>query len=110
VRLPNGANAVIDLRKLTEYALNSEHEDGKHKAHLFRELLGIGLENMDVLIDAIKHAAATCDAVLAKRDRYGERYVVDFSFAGPIRSVTVRTAWILRIGRNFLELVTCYIL
>ena len=47
MRPPNGDKAIIDSRKLTEYALNLEHEDGRHKAALFRDLVGIARDNCD---------------------------------------------------------------
>ena len=37
LRLPDADQAIIDDRKLTGYALNPEHEEGKHKAFVFTE-------------------------------------------------------------------------
>ena len=45
MKIPNADHAVIDPRKLTEYSLNAYHDDGKHKALLFRNLLGMTAEN-----------------------------------------------------------------
>lgn len=42
MKLLNYRKAIIDLRKLREYCLNPEHPVGKHKAHMFKKLLGIG--------------------------------------------------------------------
>jgi hypothetical protein len=33
--LPNAENAVVEIRKLSEYCLNPEHPKGKDKARLF---------------------------------------------------------------------------
>jgi hypothetical protein len=33
--IPDAENAVVDIRKLRDYCLNLEHDDGKHKARLF---------------------------------------------------------------------------
>lgn len=110
MRLPNGERAVVDLRKITEYSLNHEHDDGKHKARLFRHLLGIGLENVEELVHAIKTAVREREAVPDRRDRYGDRYIVDFAYRGPANSATIRTVWIIRGGEDFPRLVTCYIL
>lgn len=39
--IPNAKNAVVDIRKLRDYCLNPEHDDGKHKARLFSSVLGM---------------------------------------------------------------------
>ncbi|MBK8921668.1 MAG: hypothetical protein IPM81_09165 [Saprospirales bacterium] len=41
MQLPNAESAFIDDRKLLEYCLNPEHEEGKHKARVFLAALGI---------------------------------------------------------------------
>ena len=110
MKLPNGDKAIIDPRKVTDYSLSPEHDDGKHKARLFQELLGISLENAHLLLDALKEVAIRGEANVGKQDRYGQRYVVDFSFAGPTGSAMIRSAWIIRAGENVPRLVTCYIL
>jgi hypothetical protein len=110
VNLPNGNRAVVDPRKVTDYCLSPEHDDGKHKARLFHDLLGLTLDNADLLLDALKETALTGEAELGKLDKYGQRYVVDFPFAGPRGPATVRSAWIVRAGEDFPRLVTCYIL
>jgi hypothetical protein len=38
--LPNARNAVV-VAKLRDYCLNSTHPEGKHKARVFKEKLGI---------------------------------------------------------------------
>lgn len=110
MRLPNGDRAFIDPRKLSEYSLNAEHDEGKHKAELFRELLGFAVDNMDLLIEALARAAASEDAVAGREDPYGERFQLDFRCQGPDGSATVRSAWIIRPDEDFPRLVTCYIL
>lgn len=110
MRLPNGDRAIIDRRKIVEYSLSEEHDDGKHKAHLFRRLLGMTVENAERLIDALADAAANGDAVAGQSDRYGERYVIDFVLSGPAAAVTVRSVWIIRAGESVPRLVSCYIL
>ncbi len=34
------SQVIIDLRKLTEYALNPENQIGRHKARVFEAMLG----------------------------------------------------------------------
>jgi hypothetical protein len=110
VKLPNGERALIDPRKLIAYSLDPEHDEGRHKAHLFESLLGINLLNSDLLLDAIQDAALSSDASVGKLDQYGQRYVIDFPIAGPGGSSTIRSVWIIRRDEDFPRLVTCYIL
>lgn len=109
MKLPNGERAIIDPRKLMDYCLNPEHEDGKHKAILFDEMVGITRENADLLLDALQYAAAHDDGVPGNHDKYGQRYVIDFQFAGPGGTANIRSAWIIRTGEDVPRLVSCYI-
>mgnify|MGYP001589304885 FL=1 len=110
MKLPEGADAVIDPRKLLNYSLNFEHDDGKHKAALFRELLGITVENVDRLVKALSDAAVSGDATMGRHDRYGQRYQIDFNFSGLTGSAVVRSVWIVGERETVPRLVTCYIL
>lgn len=110
MNLPGGERALIDPQKVTGYCLDPDHDDGRHKAHLFETLLGLNLGNADLLLSALEDAAATGEAVTGKLDKYGQRYVIDFDFAGPRGAATIRSAWIIRRSEEFPRLVTCYIL
>jgi hypothetical protein len=57
MKLPNGDQAVIDPRKVTDYCLSPDHDEGKHKARVFQELLGVTLDNGQRLLDALKEVA-----------------------------------------------------
>lgn len=110
MKLPNGSQAAIDSRKVTDYCLSPDHEDGQHKAHLFSTMLGLTLDNADLLLNALRIAATTGDATLGKQDQYGQRYVIDFPFTGPSGAATIRSAWIISPNSSVPRLVTCYIL
>jgi len=110
MKLPRGVDAIIDPRKLLEYALSFDHDDGKHKAALFREVLGITGETADRLIQGLHEAAAHGDTTPGRRDRYGQRYQIDFDFSGPVGRAVVRSVWIVTEGETVPRLVTCYIL
>jgi hypothetical protein len=110
VKLPNGERAHIDPRKLTAYSLDPEHDEGRHKAHLFESLLGINRQNEELLFDVVEKAAVTGEAAVGKSDKYGQRYVIDFPFTGPVGTATIRSVGIIRSGEDFPRLVTCYIL
>jgi hypothetical protein len=47
--IPNAENAVVDIRKLRDYCLNPDHDEGKHKARLFSSTLDITAENAEEL-------------------------------------------------------------
>jgi hypothetical protein len=110
MKLPNGDQALIDPRKVTDYCLSPDHEDGQHKAHVFQSVLGLTLDDSNTLLAALRQAATAGEAVLGKRDKYGQRYVIDFEFTGPGGTATIRSAWIIRPNESVPRLVTCFIL
>ena len=63
MRLPQGERAIIDERKVLDYCLSDEHDDGKHRARLFREIVGITLDDAERLLNRLKQAAATGEAM-----------------------------------------------
>jgi len=109
LKLPNADRAVVDRRKVVDYCLNPEHDDGLHKARLFQALVGVNRDNSNLLIDALRAAAVAGDALVGVADEYGRRYVVDFEFNGPRGTAVIRSAWIVRAGEELPRLVTCYI-
>jgi hypothetical protein len=110
MKLPYGDKAIIDQRKIIDYSLSPDHDDGKHKAKLFQDLLGLTRDRAALLLNALKKAAVEGEAVFSRLDRYGQRYVIDFKFVGPIGQAIIRSAWIIRPGETAPRLVTCYIL
>ena len=109
MKLPNGGRAIIDRRKVTDYCLNLDHDDGSHKARLFQALIGLNQNNSALLLDALRTAAATDDAVAGKVDEYGRRYIIDFELEGPQGIAMIRSVWIVRANEEAPRLVTCYI-
>lgn len=110
MKLPNPNQAIIEQQKLTGYCLNLEHSEGQHKAYVFRPALGIGLEEVEELRDALQQAVRIYDAVLGKSNQHGQKYIVDFSMTRNEKQAVIRSAWIVRYDENFPRLVTCYIL
>jgi hypothetical protein len=110
MRLPNAHLADLGT-KLEDYSLNSLHREGQHKARVFRSVLGLTLENADVLRAAILQAALTSEAVEARGDNgFGLGFVLRFVLKTPTAQAQVLTAWIIRHGEDFPRLTTCYIL
>ena len=109
MKLPNGDRAIIDRRKVTDYCLSHDHDDGSHKARLFQARVGVNQDNSALLLTALRTVAVTGEAAVGKVDEYGSRYVIDFEFEGPRGTAVIRLAWIVRVDEEVPRLVTCYI-
>jgi hypothetical protein len=107
--LPNGDRAVVDLAKLHDYCLNPYHQDGKHKARVFKSALGVGRADAEWLRERIPEAAATRPAVLTAVTPFGILYVLDFVLTTTSGSAVVRSGWIVRRGEDYARLTTCYV-
>lgn len=110
MNLPNGRDAQIDRRKLVDYLLSPDHDLGKHKARLFRELLGITQENVEILESAILNAAIEMPAAFGHFDQFGQRYHVDLEFQGQVGVAWLRSVWITPRVDAVPRFVTCYII
>ena len=110
MKLPNSNRAIIDSRKLTGYCLNFSHSDGKHKAHVFKSVLDLDVSNVDELIVALLKAVAKFDAFPGKRNRYGQKYIIDFPMTRNEKTATIRSVWIVKNQEDFPRLVTCYVI
>ena len=108
MRVPNADRAFIDSNKLRDYALNSMHRVGGHKARLFAILLGMTISDTEALRDILFNAIRTEEAMLGELDEYGQRYVIDFLLTWQNRQAKMRSAWIIRPDEDFPRLVTCY--
>jgi hypothetical protein len=103
MKLRNGDKAIIDPRKIIEYCLNLEHDDGKRKAKLLLETCGLELKDADKLLQALRAAAAYGEADRA----YHQRLMVDFELDGPTGKLPLRSAWIIRPDESIPRFVTC---
>jgi len=110
LKLPNGHLAVVELKKLVGYSLDRDHRVGRNKALVFRSALGIGKENADLLLTALRQAAATEEAVYLETDAYGRHYRIDFNITGPGGTATVRSGWCIDPDSEVPRLATCYVL
>lgn len=111
MKLPNFENAVIDIAKLRDYCLNSNHRRGQHKARVFAAVLGLSAADAEELQDTITEAISNEEATATKEDQYGQRYVVDFNMQSMDKQqVRVRTTWIIRSSEDFPRLTSCYVL
>ncbi|MBK8754539.1 MAG: hypothetical protein IPL99_24100 [Candidatus Competibacteraceae bacterium] len=109
MKLPNGERADLGV-KLEDYVQNPLHREGQHKAHVFASVLGITLDNAQVLRNALLDAAVSSDNVGPRGNNgFGSVYVLRFPLATAQGAATVLSAWIIRHGEDFPRLTTCYI-
>jgi hypothetical protein len=108
MKIPNAERAVVDIRKLRDYCLDPNHDEGKHKARLFIATLGMTADEAEDLRDALLHAVKTYDAKLGRRDEYGQRYTLDFLLEWHGKRAMIRSGWIIEHGSDTARLTTCY--
>lgn len=107
MRLPNGDKAQLS-DKLERYCLNFNHRKGKDKAALFRDRLGITLENKVILESALLSAARRDDAILRSRDQYGEHFNIRLFMQTNVGESWILSCWIIRQGEDFPRLTNAY--
>jgi hypothetical protein len=110
MRLPHADRAEVDLRKFSEYCLSPTHPVGKHKAAVFRAVLGLTAADADLLRAWVLQAAVSGEAVFERADEFGDRYRLDFEASTAAGRAAIRSAWIVRPDEDFPRLTTCYIL
>ena len=109
MKLLNGERAIVDLRKLQAYCLNSEHPRGKNKARVFASV-GIRESDAEELRARLLEAASNSEARLGVANPYGQRYIIDFDLVRQGRTVRIRSTWIVRTGDDLPRLTSCYVL
>jgi len=110
MKLPGGADAVVEISKLRDYCLSPHHPWGRHKARVFAATLRLSQNDAEFLHRELLHAAREADAVEGAFDEYGERYTVDFEIYRGDRHATVRSAWIVLRGEAAPRLTSCFVL
>jgi hypothetical protein len=106
--IPHAENAVVDIRKLRDYCLNLDHDDGKHKARLFSSVLGMTVDDAEELRQVLLEVIKTNEVRLGRHDEFGQRYTLDFTIEWQNRSATLRSGWIIEHGSKLPKLTTCY--
>jgi hypothetical protein len=101
---------VIDHRKLTHYALDDDSPYGRHKAVLFKKVLGFTKENYGSLVRQVEMKAPDAEAVFHSKDRFGARYATDIEIEGNNgHRAIVRTGWLVSENNKKAHLVTIYV-
>jgi Domain of unknown function (DUF6883) len=93
--------------KLRDYSLSAEHKEGKHKARVFTDALGLKSNDADRLRRKLLDVAKDEDCRMGRKSDYGQRYVIDFGLSREGKTARVRSAWIMRNGEDFPRLATC---
>ncbi len=106
--VPNAQNAVVDIRKLRDYCLNPDHDDGKHKARLFLSSLRMTADHAEELRQILLEVVKTHEVRLGRQDQFGQRYTLDFTLEWQNRNATLRSGWIVEHGSEIPKLTTCY--
>ncbi|WP_057092355.1 hemagglutinin repeat-containing protein [Comamonas thiooxydans] len=101
--------AIIDQRKLKDYALNPDHPVGGNKARVFESALGFNKENSDILMRQLQEGVMKNTPIPGKIDQYGTRFTVDIPVVGPRGSGIVRSGWIYKPGSDTPELTTIFV-
>ena len=110
MKLPNAERAFLDIAKLCDYSLSSQHKEGRHKARVFASALGLDASDAEWLGERLQEAVRERDCQLGKKTLYGQRYLLDFSLRHGQKAARVRSVWNVRPGEDFPRLVTCYVL
>ena len=108
-RLAGANRATIDPRKLTEYALNSNHSVGGNKAKVFESALGFNRSNAGDLMNQLQQGVMNNTPIAGKIDQFGARFTIDIPVVGPAGGGTVRTGWIYKVGSDVPELTTLFV-
>lgn len=106
--IPNAENAIVDIRKLRDYCLNPEHNQGKHKARLFSTIVGMTADNAEELRQILLEVVKTQEFQQGRSDDYGQRYTLDFTIEWQDKNATIRSGWIIEHDSDIPKLTTCY--
>jgi len=110
MKIPNNKNAVVDIAKIRDYCLNPDHSVGKHKAHVFKSVLNLTVEDAPMLRETLLNAVLQAEAIIGEQDEYGQRYTVDILVVVGDKQAQVRSGWIVRADEDFPRLTTCFVL
>lgn len=107
MKIPGAENAIVDVAKVRDYLLSSEHRVGSAKARFFAQL-GFEQANWDVLRTELGRFAAQ-DAQIGAATSFGQKYVVAGTITGPSgRSAQIFVVWIVLKGEDSPRFVTAF--
>lgn len=96
MKLPNRSEAVVEVKKLTEYLLNDQHPIGGGKSKFFKGF-GFSQEEADVLEEALVFHAWQREVEQVTQSEYGTKYLLRCSIASPDgRNPCIVSVWIVK--------------
>ena len=108
MQLPDGSNAFVSSRKLTEYLLSETHAVGRAKAKFFRAF-GYDEANSALLEQGLLSIAQNEAVVDVVRTSFGTKYVVEGTLETPSGDrINIRTVWIVEPEGDRPSFVTAY--
>jgi Domain of unknown function (DUF6883) len=106
--MSNPADAVVEEKKLTEYALNPDHKDGGDKARWFLAALGIQQQDWRHLAGQLRLGLPRAVPEEVRSTDYGLRYSIVTTVSG-LNGATARVRSVWEIRSNAApRLVTAY--
>jgi hypothetical protein len=95
--LPNLHRAVVGVEKLRDYILNMDHPQGRHKAIVFKSMLGIEGHHAHVLAEVIRGTLGRALAQRGQVDEFGERWATYHEIIGLNgQSAILTVAWMFK--------------
>ena len=109
--MPQRERAFVPVEKLRDYALNPTHPEGRSKAVIFKEMLGIERRHANVLAELIKATLPRAPARSGSEDKYGQWWRTYHPIIGLNgREAVVTVAWIFKTQQPDVPvLISCYI-
>lgn len=105
--LPNYQKAVVPRSKLEDYALNPAHTEGRHKARLFKSILGFERTDWEKLGKIILDELPYYKAAFSREDLWGKYYLVSLPIIGLNgQKAIVQTVWVIKNGTDYPSFVT----
>lgn len=105
---PDARQMEIPIGKLLQYALNTSHEKGKHKARLFSELLEIESRHWRYLAYQLTNGLLNASVDDVRVTKHGIQYGARIPVLGLNgKSYAVQTGWIIRPAEPA-QLTTAY--
>lgn len=75
---------------------------------MFKNRLGITLENKEILETMLLDVAINQEAIIYRQDKYGIQYDIKFSMTTEVGKSLVISCWIIRAGEDFPRLTNTY--
>ena len=107
--LPNYRQATLDIQKLSDYCLSSQHPKGKNKARVFQRVLRMSVHDAHKLKQQILSHLSHSKAQKGYSDEFGKRYIVPVIIRNLDYQAEIITIWIVRKKEDFPRFITCYV-